>query len=637
MKKMMVMACGLAMCGGVALAADTPTEDFVNFPAASGDLASAANWGDLPLPDASTHVTLTNNATYTLSADLSVGSIRLKRNNIVLDFTDGNHTLTLNTMCSVWGSAYSLFQYANDYSKPAVTLKGGVWKSASDSNKFWFVPLGNNGAGCTHTLTITDGCIITNVGSYQICRRLKDTRNYIKGGSRLYGKTMYLWEVSGTNNLLDVSEGAGITLSEAYYGDGIYDTNTRTWGYAQDVRMDIHGAGSFMKVTGSSGTFVGRYSSGLGLRVRDGGSLETTYLMIGRCVTPSAKTGIAVSSNNWMEVLNGGSIVATLTQFYGPNNRLCVSNASFTVTTTSGSDDLFSMGPGSTNCHHNSVLVTGPETSFNVYPQTGCDVMGRYGHHNTFILANGAKWLPKKNCMFFFGSNNIFRVTGAGTVFDSATTATNAYYQTNIGPAERNGDVWASNTWNNVVEILDGAEFRANRLFVHGWSNKIVVSNATLTVGSYREGGKDVGYGLWLGRQTSSNCTLVVQGTTPKVQPLYPTYPRSLLLTSASVVRYEIPREGYAAGYAPIEHAWINPASTNSRFEIVCEEWAIRGPRNSRELVLFRGDRPLATTNGAGTWLAGQDLHLPPNVTCFFRDKELILKREVPGLHINIR
>ena len=623
----------------VASAADTPEADFIAFPTANGDLASATDWGDTPFPTESTHVKINQNGTYTLSADLSIGSVYAARNNIVFDFTDGNHTLTLNTMSSVWGGAYSLFQYAKEYSYPSVVFKGGVWKSASDNNKFWFVALGKNDKISTYTITVTDGCVITNVGDFHIIRRLYNTHTLITGGSRLYGKTMTLYEVSGTNNLLEIASGAGVALSDSYYGDEVYSTSAKTWGYAFNDRVDIHDVGSFMKVTNS--TFVGRYSSGLGMRVRDGGLLETGDLLIGRCASPSTSLGVAVSSNNWMEVLDGGKVVTKSVQFYGPNNRLLVSNASLIVTntpnTSTARSTMFTMGAGSTNAYNNTIVVSGADTVLWVRQGADCDVMGRYGHHNTFILENGAKWEPKNTCTFFFSSNNLFRVTGAGTVFDAATTAMDGTYcQLNFGPAERGGDIWATNTCNNVVEILDGAELRANRLFVHGWNNKIVVSNATITAGSREGSTGSSGYSVWLGRQTSSNCVLVLQGTTPKVRALYSDFPRSVILQSASCIRYEIPREGYAAGYAPIELAFINPASASSRLEIECSEWAERGPRNSRELVLFRGDRSL-NTSGTPAWFAGLDLNLPANVTCFIRDKELILKREVPGLHIILR
>ena len=392
-----------------------------------------------------------------------------------------------------------------------------------------------------------------------------------------------------------------------------------------------------LKVTGSDGAFVGRYSSGMGMRVRDGGTLDTPSLFIGRCVSTS------VSSNNWMEVRDGGSLNTGTVQFYGPHNHLLVSNA--TVAVTNINDTTFTMGAGGVNAWSNTTVVSGAGTTFNVKPGEACDVFGRYGHHNTFVLENGAVWAPKKNMMFCWGSNNVLRITGAGTLFDSSTNATdNTYYTVKIGPSDRSYDSWCSNTWNNVLEILDGAEFRVNRFFVHGFNNTIIVSNATLTAGSYPLNGNGEGYSVWLGRQASSNVTLVIKGTTPKVRSLYSgSLMKPLMLQNASCLRYEIPRQGYAAGYAPIELAYLSPIPTSllgGILQIECAEWAEQGPRDSRELVLFRGVRALTNVSDnrdLDAWLASQNLNLPENVTCFIRDKELVLKRKISGFGIILR
>jgi len=237
------------------------------------------------------------------------------------------------------------------------------------------------------------------------------------------------------------------------------------------------------------------------------------------------------------------------------------------------------------------------------------------------------------------------RITGAGTLFDSSTNATdNTYYTVKIGPSDRSYDSWCSNTWNNVLEILDGAEFRVNRFFVHGFNNTIIVSNATLTAGSYPLNGNGEGYSVWLGRQASSNVTLVIKGTTPKVRSLYSgSLMKPLMLQNASCLRYEIPRQGYAAGYAPIELAYLSPIPTSllgGILQIECAEWAEQGPRDSRELVLFRGVRALTNVSDnrdLDAWLASQNLNLPENVTCFIRDKELVLKRKISGFGIILR
>ena len=83
-----ISACCLAAGVQVASAADTPAADFIAFPTANGDLASATDWGDTPFPTESTHVKINQNGTYTLSADLSIGSVYAAINNIVFDFTD---------------------------------------------------------------------------------------------------------------------------------------------------------------------------------------------------------------------------------------------------------------------------------------------------------------------------------------------------------------------------------------------------------------------------------------------------------------------------------------------------------------------------------------------------------------------
>ena len=633
MKARILMSMSAVLTATVAFAAQSV---FSVFPKAGGDLASATDWGDVPKPTASDHLKIDKGGTYTLGDDLSIASVSLTTTPIVFDFTNGNHTLTLNTMCSGWGNVQSLFQFSHDDNRPAVTLKGGTWKSASANNNFWIVALGNSDNSHFHTFMATNGCVITNVNGFYTSRRMSNTRNTICDGSRVYAKTASLFEVDGTNNVLDIASGGSLTLSTAFYGDTTHADGAWASKLLDDM-TDVHGAGSMLKVTGSDGAFVGRYSSGMGMRVRDGGTLDTPSLFIGRCASTS------VSSSNWMEVRDGGSLNTGTVQFYGPRNHLLVSNA--TVVVTNINDTTFTMGAGGVNAWSNTTVVSGAGTVFNVKPGATGDVFGRYGHHNTFVLENGAVWAPKKNMMFCWGSNNVLRITGAGTMFDSSTNATdNTFYTVGIGPSDRNYDSWCSNTWNNVLEILDGAEFRVNRFFVHGFNNTIVVSNATLTAGSYPLNGSGAGYAVWLGRQASSNVTLVIKGTTPKVRSLYSgSLMKPLMLQNASCLRYEIPQQGYAAGYAPIELAYLYPTSANVGsciLQIECAEWAAHGPRNSREIVLFRGVLALSsTTEGVdvAAWLASQNLNLPANVTCFIRDKELVLKRRVSGFEINMR
>lgn len=601
---------------------------FSTFPNAGGDLSSQLDWGDVALPGTSDHVKINQSGTYTLSDNLSIASVSLAAEDVVFDFRDGNHVLTLNAMCEGWGNVKSLFQYHHGGTHPTVLLRGGVWKSASSSYNFLFVPLGLGMANHykqTHLFVVTDNCAITNVAKFATSCRASNTRTVVKDGGRLYGKSMYLYENAGTNNVLEIGENGVVTLSSAFYSDDAAAS------YRVNDVVDIHGAGASLVVKSSgSGAYVGRKSSGMGMYVRDGGTLNTPYLYV------AGYQDYAGSSNNWVEVRDGGVLTAKKIRFYGSGNTLLVSDATCRV--TDDASDMFSMGVA--EAHGNAVRISGTSSMFSVKPSYNNDVFGRYGHHNEFVLSDGATWAPKAaTMMMFYGSNNTFRVSGAGTLFDNSTNATDAtYYATKIGPADLDSDALLPNSRDNVIEIMDGAEFRVNWLFVHGFNNKIVVSNATLTAGSYPADGVEA-YSVWLGRKNSSNVTLVVQGTTPKIRSLHSgDASRPLRLQNASCLRYEIPREGYAPGYAPIELAHIDVVSSNSRLEISCDNWAARRDRDGREIVLFRGTATLSSKGNAEDWFAAQNLNLPQNVTCFMRGKELILSRKVVnGTCISLR
>ena len=596
------------------------------FPSSEGDLASQTDWGEVALPGVSDHVKVDQSGTYTLGADLSIASVTVaSAEDVVFDFRNGNYVLTLNSMCEGWGNAKSLFHYHHLGTNPTVTFRGGIWKSASNSYNFLFVPLGLGTANHYKQrplFVVTNSCVISNVSLFCTSRRASNARTFVVDGGRLYGKKMTLYDVAGTNNVLEIGENGAVTLSSAFYCDGEGSSGAS---YLLNDRVDVHGADARLVVKRSGdGVFVGRMSSGLGMLVRDGGTLDTPHLFMGSSEASPA------SSNNWIEVRDGGTITTGDIKFNGPGDRFLVSNAVCIVTNKN-----FTMGASAAS--GNEVRISGESSTFSLRPDYNADVFGRYGHHNTFVLENGATWSPQTTpVMFFYGSNNVFRICGTGTVFDNASTATDGTkFSTKVGPADLDSNALLPYSRDNVIEILDGAEFRANWFFVHGQGTRVVVSNATLTAGSYPVDGGEA-YSVWLGRSTSSGVTLVIQGSTPKVRSLHgEAVSQPLRLQNASRLRYEIPREGYADGYAPVELAYIDVVSTTSSLEISCDEWAARQDRDNRELVLFRGIRTLLNSDTLRNWFASQNLALPENVTCFVRDNELVLRRKVlSGLRI---
>ena len=228
------------------------------------------------------------------------------------------------------------------------------------------------------------------------------------------------------------------------------------------------------------------------------------------------------------------------------------------------------------------------------------------------------------------GAGNRVRV--AGGELDCSFGSTNGWQTAYVGPAEDHAGQAACR--GNVIEIADGATFKADRFFVHGVGNRIVVSNATLEVGSYEEGGKG-GYALWLGRQVSTNNALVLRGRTPRVCARHPGFGKALMLGGSSILRYEIPPEGYPEGFVPMALNGIYPIGfrhskdwtpAQEHMEIACAEWAARAGDEATELVLARH-----IAGDARRWIEAQDFGLPGNVLCFVRGGDLILRRAPQG------
>ena len=523
------MALGM-VCGATGALAETPPEFF--YQSAGGDLADPAGWGVQQIP-ADAAVCLNKSGVYTLSRDLSLGSVTLDASDVTFDFTSGNRCLTLCKPIAGWGDCKSLFQYPHDRNRAVTTLKGGVWYSPN-RNTFDFVPLGNT-THASYTVEVTDGCVITNVGDCTTAERISNCRVRFSNSAHLFTTgRLRVGYVSGTNNVLEIRSGSRVSVGGSLYSDQKYESFV----YDAGDRIVVRDAGSALAVGGAE-TIVGLDYARQKLEVTEGASLDApqSRIIVGRNAT---------STNNWVEISDGAVVRAR------------------------------------------SLLVR--------------------------------------------SSGNRIRLAAAS--FDSSYGSTNSYWETDIGQGD-NGASVLSNCVGNVLEIVDGATFRADRFFVHGFGNTVVVSNATLMAGSYERGGAE-GYSVWLGRQTSSGNALVLRGRTPKVCPRYEGWAWPLMLQSRSVLRYEIPPEGYPDGFVPMVLNGIYAVSYSSdsstwtqqkeHVEIECSEWAARPVDEATELVLAR-----SLTSAARNWIEAHDFGLPTNVICFVRGGDLVLRRAPRG------
>jgi hypothetical protein len=351
---------------------------------------------------------------------------------------------------------------------------------------------------------------------------------------------------------------------------------------------------------------------GFGMKVLDGAVATIS----------DASVFYAGAENCLIEVRDGAAFNVGCFDWYGSRCHTLVSNATLKIAYPRfylGGDNNGVIG------HHNRLTLAGSETEF-TNPMWHTDIFGATSHDNVFEVTAGAKVSPGRSIRIATSTNNVMRISGSGTEFSMAgLEASSSKYRLEFG--------W-TNAVGNVLEILDGAKLSVNGLRTYGKETQVVVSNGTLSVGGDSDSGEY--YGIWLGKgANASGCSLVLKGTTPRIEAIAPysedAKVHPAILVGGTVLRYEIPVEGYAPGYIPVELYGLYPAS--ARLEIECADWAAVKGLPPTELILFRGQSNVGVENFVAA-LEG----LPENVRCFVRGNDIVLRRrESRKLHIIIR
>lgn len=624
----------------------------VTCPFDDGNIADASAWGGT-LPGTDDNLVFSN-GTYTLSADCTFGSVSMNGSyggSVTFDFRDGDKTLKL-TKSVTYNVNNSIFHYPYYVDNATTTLRGGTWDCSG--REFHIVPLGND-SHTGYTFLMTDGCVITNImqnGDTTFAKRINNMKLKVCGGARLYtGKTRLL-DSLGTI-ALEVFGGGLLHFSNHCYTD--YNTSSRP---AVHSMVDCHGVGSTLSF---KTLYLGYYSCGNEVAVSDSATMTAGTVNVN--YNPTA-------SNNWLRVMDGAEAsLSGVTMRYGYGGIL-VSNANMSasadVKCASEADkpahghrlefldgaDVSVGGEFYSAQFDNHVLVRNASLSFDSATQSwmggyaassNCSftisgaaasvshpssvrIIGSAGVGNRLVVEGGAKYPASaaSETIAVQGKGCVCRVTGPGTVFDCRTEGGGLKHLM-VNPEPSSGTI--SPCTNNVVEVLDGAEVRADRMFVHGVSTRLTISNATVSACSEENGGTS-GYGLWLGRGGGGSCRLILQGSSPAVRcPKIGTGERPMILQGATTIRWEIPSVGYAVGYAAIEADSLNVATQNAAIEVDCSEWAAVKGEPQTELVLLRLTGRDFTT-AAVNWFNSQSLSLPDNVSCFIRGREIVLRRK---------
>lgn len=514
-------------------------------------------------------------------------------------------------------------------------------------------------------------------GGFYLTSGFKGTHNCwrVRDGGKLLAAngTFHLGSnAASTDNRLEVLESAEAQLSGVQYNTA-RDTVVVSNGTLDVVSFSVASAAS-------SATLL--LQDGATLSVSGSGDAFALGGTAGSVTANGAQTKLTVQNNlavngdgNAIALADGAAVAATKVTFGGKRNRaeftaaeLNVQNGfnfgSSSMTTADGGSLTLKQGSTATIgwvypfsadnvvLVDNSTLTLSSEFTFGTYatvtnnsftvrgagtamPRIAADPFGDGPSGNRLVLADHVAWKIGACHFAATSSNNLLKVTG-GSVVD-ASTDDGRGQQCYIGEKAN------EKCRNNIVEISDGSRLIADRFFLTGSGNQLVVDNGTVDIKS----GTDTTYGLWLsynaGGHTGDASTdnwLVIRGSNSVVTCGTPAA-RAMCLggdaTATSGLRYEIPVEGYTAGHAPLKAYSLN-ITLGSRLEVDCAAWAADALAKgiSKKAVLFQSASKIGSE--VADWVRAQPLGLPENVKLIVTDNEIILKASSgKGLVISVR
>lgn len=539
----------------------------VEYPKAGGNLADNGpdGWNGQK-PGLSDKVKIVQSGIYTSTDDVEFYSMEVAATDVEFNLS-GN-----GAQVSLTAESDSVFSAPNT-ERTSIGFNGGTWFMENGG------PFTIGSVAPGFSMAFSGGCVLTNANKFTFDKACSDATVTVADSSRLYVEDFRVHERGGTNANVRVETGGLIHASRVVYLE-LNGTEGSYGGHTLDV------SGENSSVISDGDLNLGIRTTGNRLKVRDGATVHVAnVLKLGGNVTSS--------TNHAMEVRSGSSVNVGELKFSTCNNSVLVSNASFSV------DSDLNVGTSTTN---NKFVVSGAASAFS-YGGSFLD-KSNYG---AFMLENNAAWRSE-------GGNLTFLSSSTGTVFGISGGAT---FDNTDGDADNDVQFYmggGASSVGNRLEISDGAEVSVEKFFVRGISNAIVVSNATLKAFAKA-------YGIWLGHapngSSTSNCTLVVRGNSPKAEL------RELKFGSHSVLRYEIPREGYASGFVPVAAEKLSTADS-ARIEIDCDDWRANRDSNDRIVLFRRIGNDLTSTNK--TWLESRIFAvLPPSVRLVIDGTDVVI------------
>ena len=541
-------------CVGVAVASCCATVRVLGanyeFPSAGGDISSAEAWngilpGGVAIPGVADSIDIFQPSdNYKITKNVTFGNIRFNGGSgkYLIDATGCDVNFTTNKD--------ALYTYtAENEANRHITLKGGHWNLNGGE---WL------GIDSHNTFELRDSCVLTNISTcWATMWSQRDAHLLLKNQSRIYCSDFRVGK-KNVNGSVEVSGGSKI-FADIFYTDSDGAVTDKVNG-----RTTVTGEGSL---------------------------LESKSIILG------FKT-----SDNYIQAYDGATIRCnkiTINSSYGSNNRLVLDDAVLDVTDyillKNGANQGTQSGIVATNSTISvNALTNSCRSSYLDFQNVRFECKGEfhpfyYGRYSTVRFGGSEGTLPDfmKNPVTLFGTLPIGHTlliddgfmwkngNGAYTKKMMQSTSNCTIRVCNKASLEWSTQFFLGHTdfanqcLDNVVEILDGGVMTASRFYIAGSGNTLVVSNGTLRLTDSE--GIGIGYSHDNAKYTPNGAKVVISGATPKIEAAGNCY-----LKQDSILKFEIPAQGYAEGYVPFEGLRLFFDNTAS-IEVDCEDYLAAG------------------------------------------------------------
>ena len=518
---------------------------------------------------------VTESGTYTApqDQDLTFGALQVAATPVTFDFSA---TPTRKVVFD--GSSQNAFVVNKKNAN--VIFKGGEWGVAEGFDGSFYC----SSESKIGTKVFLDNCVWTNLYRVYVGRSAEECALTLDNNSRVYAQQFFLMYGGRGGCVLNILGGSGLFLSSD--DTPFYTDNRNSSGLGKII---ISGDGSILSAPNSDFR-VGNSVPNHLLVVSNNASLVANKFIIGNNVD---------ATGSQVLVADDATFTAKEISIRNPGCGMTVSNATLAVDSTA--NDAIKVGyEGRTG---GSFVLSGADAQINYAPSGNVEVFAENGGGAEFRIENGASWAVGANQIAGKTSNSVFRI-GSGGMFK-----TNGRLQ--FGPSgDDNAD--PAHSLSNRLEVCSGGVLEFDGLRFSGNGNALVVSNGTVSCGQIQ-----LGYNRpnWKtdSKVTSRDCALVLSGENGRIVAEDST----AQIQNGSVVRFEVPENGYAANIVPLKVKTLSFAEGTS-LEVDCKAfWQKSGGKLVlAEMSTFAGDTALVAANET----------LPEGCTLTVENKSLVLR-----------